>query len=66
MALLKETTQESGDQRAIAEEFGPFTETQIGCNDCALAVTSIVHESEEIIGESLVRRSGVAEFVYAE
>ena len=63
MTFLQETAEESADDRSIAQELGPFPESEVGGNEAAFPVAAVVHEAEEIIDKGLMGRSDIAEVV---
>ena len=64
MALLKQAAEQRGGQRPVPEEPTPFLKSKICSNDCTLAVTAAVHQSEEVVDLRLVRRVDVTELIH--
>ena len=55
-AFLKQSAEESGNQRAIAQELSPLVKSQVGRDDRALVVATVIHQAEEIV--DLLRGGG--------
>lgn len=63
VTVLKEARSESGGQRGVAEEFGPFVLLEVGGEESAFAVATVVHETKEIVDLRWQRRINVTELV---
>lgn len=63
LAILEEAGGEGFGQGGVAEELAPLFEIQVGGEDGAFAAAAVIHEAEEIVDLSGMRRVDIPELV---